>query len=143
MARGFEFRLEPLLESRKRIEEEKRRSFAACLRALDECAREAGRLDVLRAGCRDAADLRLRDAYLRRLDGRSEALEARHCALAAELDRTQEELAAASRERRLIEKLKERRRRAFDAQEARRDALELDDANARRHERALRKRVAR
>jgi hypothetical protein len=42
----------------------------------------------------------------------------------------------------VVEKIEARRRRVFEAQEARREELELDDGNARRHERALRKRGA-
>jgi flagellar biosynthesis chaperone FliJ len=45
--------------------------------------------------------------------------------------RARDDLVAASRERRVVEKLKERRLRAFLAEEARRDELELDEANAR------------
>ncbi len=75
--------------------------------------------------------MRLRDEYLRRAN----ELEA---AVAAARDA----FVDASRERRVIETIKERLRRAFDAEAARREELELDDANARRRERALCKRVA-
>ncbi len=141
MARAFEFRLEPLLDRCRRTEDERHRSFAECRRALDACDVDAERLAGARAACRDAADLRLRDAYLRHLDGQRYALDARRRELRAQLDRSRQEYVGARRERQVLEKLKDRRRRDFEAEQARREELELDDANARRHERSQRKRV--
>lgn len=131
MGRAFEFRLEPLLEVRNRIEQARERDLFAARRRLDECETRIRQLGTARGVRLHAADVRLRDAYLRRAN----ELEA---AVAAARDA----LVEASRERRVIETLKERLRRAFDAEAARREELELDDANARRRERARRKRVA-
>ncbi len=50
------------------------------------------------------------------------------------------DLVAAARERKVIEHLRERRRRAFEAEEARQEELELDESNARCRERAARDR---
>jgi flagellar FliJ protein len=140
----FEFRLEPLLEHRKSIEEKKRRDYAVCRRAVDESKGEIGALadahlwsmkQLVGAACtQSVADLRLRDAYLRSLKNAMNRERLRCEELNVACLRARDDLVAASRERRVVEKLKERRLRAFAAEEARRDELELDEANARRHE---------
>ncbi len=141
MPAKFEFRLEPLLEHRKSIEEKKRRDYAACRRAVDESQGEIGALSdahlrsmkrLTGTACmQSAADLRLRDAYLRSLQNATNREWLRCEELNFACKRARDDLVAASRERRVVEKLKERRLRAFVAEEARRDELELDEANAR------------
>jgi flagellar protein FliJ len=153
MRRTFAFGLQPLLDLRARVEEEKQRDFAACRRALDASRHEVERLAKARQRCtkelaesaraRSAVDLRLRDAHLRYLERAVDAQRRRAVELQADCERSRQELMAASRERRVIEKLKERQRILFEAEEARREELELEDANARRHERAARERRAR
>jgi flagellar protein FliJ len=153
MPAKFQFPLQPLLDWRKRVEEEKQRDFAACRRAVDESARELDRLAAARWQCarqlaasarrRPAADLRLRDAHLRSLDVAIDDERRRRCDHEAALGRARAELITASRERRVIERLKERQWRLFEAEEARREELELDESNARNRERTLRKRLAR
>lgn len=64
----------------------------------------------------------------------------RIAALQGDLEQRRRDLIAAARERRVIEKLGERRRRAFEAEEARREELELDETNARCRERTARNR---
>jgi flagellar protein FliJ len=151
MPAEFEFRLQPLLDQHKHAEDEKQRNFAACRHELDESRRELDRLiDARRAHAKElaeaarlrpAAELRLRDSHLRYLDNAIDS-ERWHCAeLEAVYECAREELIVASRKRRVIEKLKERRRQAFEAEDARREELELDDANARRYERAARERL--
>lgn len=150
---GTRYRLTPLLERRKRLEEEKQRLFASRQRALDESLDELRRLTTaLRTGTTQlceptrpvrALDLRVHDAHLRYLEATIDA-QRRHAAeLEAALGRAREELTVANRERRVIEKLEERRRQAVEDERARREELDLDDANARRHERAARERLAR
>lgn len=144
MPAKFEFRLEPLLEHRRSIEEKKRQDYAVCRRAVDE---SKGEIDALAdahlwsmrqlvgaAYTQSAADLRLRDAYLRSLQNAMNREWLRREKLNLALNLARSDLVAASRERRVVEKLKERRLRAFAAEEARRDELEFDEANARRHE---------
>lgn len=147
----FEFRLQPLLDRRQRLEEEKQRRFAACRRAADECAGELERLGhawqqglrqlVESARLGPAADLRLRDGHLGALEAALVDERLRRSDLEAACERAREELIFANRSRRVIQKLKERRARAFEAEETRREELELDEANARRHERDARKRL--
>jgi flagellar FliJ protein len=140
MAR-FVFRLQPVLDERRRKEEEKQLEFARAKAARDEHSRELDRLaGALRARGRalhecamtgSAANLRLYDAHLRYLERAIDSGERCHVDSTAALDRAAAELLEANRERRLIEKLKERRLHEFEREEARRDELELDEANAR------------
>jgi flagellar export protein FliJ len=52
------------------------------------------------------------------------------------LDRARNELLEASKEKKVVEKLKERRREAHALEEQRMEQKELDDGNARRYGRA-------
>ena len=147
----FAFRLQPLLEQRKRVEQEKQRDFAATRRIRDEGRRELERLADARrwfmqqlaasARAHPPAALRLRDAHLRSIESALDRQRGRLEELEAAYDRAREALLSASRERRVIEKLKERRQRDFEAEQTRREALELDDANACRYSGAPRKRL--
>jgi flagellar protein FliJ len=141
MAR-FVFPLQPLLDERRRKEEAKQLAFVRVKAARDERSRELDRLAVaLRARGRalhecamtgSTAKLRLYDTNLRYLERALQSLEKGGAETSAAFDRAAAELLDANRERRLIEKLKERRLQAFEREEARRDELELDEANARR-----------
>lgn len=152
MPRKFRFALQPVLEWRKQTEREKQCKLAACRRDLDGCAFELERLSGLRRHCMkqlvarahasSGVELRLRDAHLRGLVDAIDDTRARHAQLTATCERAREELVTASREVRIVERLRERRRSIFDAEEARRDELELDEANACSHERRLRERLA-
>ena len=151
MSAKFDFRLQPLLQRRKRIEDEKRRDFAACRRVRDEGRCELERLSdesrrsveqlVTSACMRPAAELRLRDAHLRSLEAAIDDQHRRLREYEASCESAREALISASQERRVMERLKERWRRAFEADEGRREALELDEANARRHDHAARTRL--
>jgi flagellar protein FliJ len=140
MAR-FVFPLQPVLDARRRKEEEKQCAFAGAKAARDENLRDLGRLDgALRIGGRalhecavigSAANLRLYDAHLGYLERTLQSREKSRAESAPTFDRAASELYAANRERRLLEKLKERRLQEFEREEARRDERELDEANAR------------
>ncbi|MGB8908161.1 MAG: flagellar export protein FliJ [Candidatus Cybelea sp.] len=144
MPARFDFRLAPLLDHRKRVEEEKQREFAACRRAIEECRREIERLGGQRrrsieqlvgsVRTQSARELRLRDAHLRRVELAIDDERLRQGELSVAYERARDELIAASRERRIVEKLKERRYRAYQAEAARCEEIELDEANARRRE---------
>jgi flagellar protein FliJ len=148
MAGGFVFRLQMLLDERTRLERTKQHAFALAAQVLEKNSRELERLArALRAGgialhqsalSGSTSHLRAHDAHLRFLERIVESYEARNLESALALDRAAQELLRANRERRLVEKLKERRRRAFEQEEARRDELELQDANAQRRERTAR-----
>ncbi len=142
----FAFALQPVLDHRKRIEDEKQLVVAQRKRALDEAERELERLnDEFRrhaAMLRDSHEkLETRElqciyAHLQFLD-RCIVAQIRIVAdRRVALDRAREELLEASREKKVVEKLKERRREAFALEGQRIEQKELDDSNARRFGRA-------
>lgn len=153
MPAKFRFALQPLLKWRARAEEEKQRDFFAARRLLEECDRELQRLAavygqcakqlVASAGTGRAADFRVADSSLLFLQAAMGRERLHRSKLQTTCDRARDALVVASRERRVIEKLKERRLREFEAAEARREELEIDEANARRYERAAFKGAAR
>ncbi len=117
----FHFGLAPLLEHRRRIEKERERRFSRCRQELQALESNVPRVcDALpwyydrwiAARRQQAAGLRVRLKELR--DG----------------------FIAARRDRRVLERLYERRRDAYDAQLARYEEMEIDEANA-----ALRRRA--
>jgi flagellar export protein FliJ len=141
MLAKFQFRLQPLLDCRQRVEEEKQRQAAAVSQILAECEGELARLAAIRETCvekivesayaRSGWELGLRDAHLRSVDAALRA-RSRNCGdFRTEQRRAHDDLVAARRERRVIEALKERRYRAFTAQRELCDERELDEANAR------------
>jgi flagellar export protein FliJ len=129
MAARFRFALQPLLDRRGRVEEEKQHRFDLRRRERDDALREGDRLvaalteRALRTS--DAGSLAVYDAAIAARQRRAA------CAESA-LETAREELIAARRDRRAIEKLRDRRRHAFEEEEARREELEIDEANARR-----------
>lgn len=128
MASKFHFGLQPLLDLRKRIEETKQQAFAARRRELDERLREMERLNAAFAPAARGLGSPLLLSYL---DDAIRAQRSRIAKLESPLEVAREELIAASRERRVIEKLLERRRGEFEAKRAREDEQELEEANRR------------
>jgi flagellar export protein FliJ len=129
MAPPFDFRLAPLLDRRRSVEEEKQRRCALRLRECGDAALERDRLVSALAErathSTDAGSLAVLDIAI--------AVQRRRAAEAQfALEAARDELTAASRERAAIEKLRERRLREFEEEEARRDELEIEEANARR-----------
>ncbi len=127
MARAFRFSLQPLLDRRVEIEDEYRRQVAAARGALDEARAALERL-MAAVAAKPYLDAAIA-AQLRRI-----------AELQGGLERKRHDLVAAARERKVIEKLRERRRRAFAAEEAQREELELDETNARCRENGARDR---
>ncbi len=142
----FAFTLQPVLDQRKRIEEEKQQITAARQRDLDAAESELRRLnaefkhcsDLLREQHRalDAESLRRHYAHIQFLDrcivAQIQVVAERRVAL----DRARAELLAASKERKAVDTLKERRYEAHVAEERRIEQNELDDGNARRYGRS-------
>lgn len=141
MRKKFTFALQPVLDYRKRIEDQKQQTLATRQRAWEEARRELDRLnDEFRSNSRelrdrhrefDVEELRLRYAHLqfldRTIDAQIKVLAERQVAL----DRARKDLIAASKNRKVVDKLKERRRSAHTAEELRVEQIELDDGNAR------------
>ena len=146
MARKFAFALQPVLDHRKRIEDERKQTMALRQRALDEARRELQALNdefrrhslELRTRHRELEieELRMHYAHLQFLDrsilAQSKVVAERQGAV----ERARRDLVEASKNRKVVDKLKERKRAVFVAEEMRVEQLELDDGNARRHGRA-------
>jgi len=139
----FTFALQPVLDRRKRIEDEKQLIVAARARSLDEAERELARLNE---------EFRRHSVMLREKHAKLETRELQsiyahlqfldRCIIAqirivaerrVALDRARTELLEASKEKKIVEKLKERRREGFVLEEQRIEQKELDDGNARRY----------
>jgi len=153
MAAPFRFALQAVLDARQRAEDEKMRDLTARRGALDAAEAELERIAGARERCLGelvksahtaaAVNLRVRDAHLRRLDAAFAEESLRRGELFAAWKSARDAFLAARRARRTLERLKGRRRRAFEAEEARREELELDESNARAYDRARRERPPR
>jgi flagellar protein FliJ len=138
----FAFALQPVLDHRKRIEDEKQLVVAQRQRALDEAERELERLNrefrshaaMLREKHKklETRELQSIYAHLQFLDRCTVAQIRIVAERRVALDRARAELLEASKEKKIVEKLKERRREAFVVEEQRVEQKELDDGNARR-----------
>ena len=142
MMRKFKFALQPVLGHRERIEDEKQQVFAArsseLQAALEDLARLNGDFKRYSTALRDdhaqlsTDELRWHYAHLEYLDrciARQHTVIAQ-CRQAVELARV--DLTAASQDRKVMEKLKNKRYEQHRALEAAYEQRELDDANARR-----------
>jgi flagellar export protein FliJ len=128
----FQFRLQPLLDRRRREEEEKLHRYARYERERDDALRAGDRL----AAAFDRHAARASEAgTLAALDAGIAALRRRAAQAQSALAGARDDLIAARRARRAIEKLRERRLHAYESDEAKRDELEIDEANARRRSR--------
>lgn len=145
-AKAFRFRLEPVLGHRERIERERSGEHGRAL--ADQLAAEAARdgLIARRDASRatlvaehnrlDAMTLRATYAHLDYLDRAILSAQQRVDACADETERARLRLVDAARDRKVLETLKERRRDAYLLDAAHAEQRELDDHNARHHERA-------
>lgn len=141
MRKKFSFTLQPVLDHRKRIEDQKQQSLATRQQAWEDARRELDRLnDEFRSNSRelrerhnafDVEELRLRYAHLQFLDRMIDAQIKVVAERQVALDRARKELIAASKNRKVVDKLKERRKLAYTAEELRFEQIELDDGNAR------------
>ena len=144
----FRFRLQPVLDLRGRIVDERQREMALKLRDLTEAQALAARLEAEREARRgaltrdhagfDVETLRATYAHLAYLDRSIEDHAVRVAACVAEFDRAQVRLVEASTDRKVLETLKTRRYEVFVAGEAVVEQREVDDQNARRYGRAQR-----
>lgn len=133
----FRFRLEKILGLRERAEKEAARRLSeilnrrqACLREMERLGQERRRLIVRREGLQRG---RVRTAELQQnryqiivLDRAAVFARDRLADLENQIDAARETLTEKSRERRLIEKLKEKRLQEFELEERRRERRELD-----------------
>lgn len=141
----FKFNLEPVLEQRTRIEEEKQQALAARQAELQAAVNELAQMDAkykrYATTLRDdhaslsTEELRAHYAHLEYLDRKIVMQHARIAGFRSAADRARAELVAASKERKVIEKLKERRLEEHRAAETAQEQRDLDESNARRHRR--------
>jgi len=141
MAKGFAYRLEPLLKLRRRYEDEQKRVVAARLREISvleqrqqvleqEIVRQAEAMRrALGAGEVEMEHLRMSRHWMLRLRRgvleTDAALSAERALLAAE----RQALAEARKNTKVLERLKERRREEWWTAWQRREQAELDEMN--------------
>jgi flagellar FliJ protein len=143
----FKFALEPVLDHRERIEDEKQQILAERQRELraaeDELARLNAEFKRYSTALREdhaklsSEELRWHYAHLEYLD---RCMTMQHGIIyqrRAAVDRARADLAHASKERKVIEKLKDRRFEEHRALQAAQEQKDLDDTNNRRHDRSL------
>jgi flagellar FliJ protein len=135
---SFRFRLQRVLELREEAEQARARALASAQDAAEAARRAEEALAALRASSRaeiEAAQAELpRVGHLHGLGMVLESLEAR-LAGAAEMRTTaehqvqqaQEELADAARERRILDRLKEKHAEEWRAAEAQKDRVQMDE----------------
>lgn len=141
--RKFKFTLDPVLQHRERIEEEKQQVLAERQRELQAAEQELARLnnDFKRFSKRlrddhaelSTEELRWHYAHLEFLD---RCITMQHAAISqhrAAVERARQDLVEASKERKAMDKLKDKRLAEHRAQEAAFEQKELDDSNNRRY----------
>lgn len=139
----FKFTLEPVLDHRERIEDEKQQIMAVRQRELkaaeDELARLNGEFKRYSTRLREdhagltSDELRWHYAHLEYLD---RCMTMQHGIIAtrrAALERARADLVTASKDRKVIEKLKDRRLEEYHSLQAAQEQKDLDDSNNRRH----------
>jgi flagellar FliJ protein len=135
----FKFQLAGVLEHRKNIEEGKQRALAAVLAEMQRLKNDLADLDqVARTAVADLRDNRLTGqldlsflAAHRRFTGsvqrRAVAIVQKMALVQRSVDEARAALAAAAKDRKIIEKLRERQLERWQAQQHRQEADELDD----------------
>jgi flagellar biosynthesis chaperone FliJ len=123
----FRFRLQPVLDVRERVQDERQRDLALKKRDLVEAETALAALEA------DRDDQR---AALVRGHRAIEDQAVRVSACGDEVDRAKAKLVAANTDRKVLETLRTRRRDAFNAEVAQAEQREVDDQNARRYGRA-------
>jgi len=141
----FIFRLAPVLRHRERIEEEKKMLLAEEQRRLAEAKAARQRLRDRRETLArelvaehrklDVETLRLTYAHLDFLAREINTADWNVAKATGAVDAAREVLVRASKDRKILDRLRERAQANFDREVARAEHRELDDANARRYAR--------
>lgn len=139
----FEFRLSPLLSLRETVRDEKRELLADALRVAEGIDAQLAEIAELMAHIkrRQAAGVgrvdvdRLLDAsrYETVLMVERMRLEQQRAAVAEEIERRRQALAAADVEVRVLEKLRDKQAERFRLEQERQDAKRLDEVASLRH----------
>ena len=135
----FKFQLEGVLEHRKNLEEEKQRALAGVLAEMQRLKNDLAELDQsARSAVDDLRENRLTGpldlSYLaahRRFTGsvqrKALALVQKMALVQREIDQARAALAEAAKQRKIIEKLRERQLERWTSQQHRQEMDELDD----------------
>lgn len=143
MAKRFRWRLETVLKSKHRAEEQRQQDLAQAISQLNVEQAERGRIVALQMQCRqdlkqfqtgrlNVSDLAQINIYLDALERQCEKVETRIKEAQETVDVTREKLAQAVRERQVLEKLKTQDYQAFQKAERKRDQAMMDELAARR-----------
>ncbi len=139
----FSFKLEPLYEYRKLIEELKLKDFGSAMKTLseqeaklnkikDEHKRSSSEMDRMKEAGGELDELRLYTSYLqglkRHIDAQQEVI--RKCAL--ELERRRGEFIEASKEKKLIKTIKDKSFSEYTMQLGKQEQKITDDSNTSR-----------
>lgn len=141
----FRFRLEPVLDVRARAEQLKQRELAQAQAALEDArnrhaslvAEHAAVAASVRERHRDFDAVELQNAYARLefLTREIEHAQSESAVAQGVVDRARARLIVASKDRKVLETLKERRRAAHQQDESQLEQRTLDDDNGRREAR--------
>lgn len=144
MARPFVFRLQKVLDYRAQLEEQAKlelaRAIAAHARQQQAVAEMEARLEEHRhkgfsRSTSDANDLWLWRQYLQALEQDLTVARSDLARLALKLQKARQDAVARSRDRKLLEKLKEHQARKHHEEAALREQKDADEMAALRHER--------
>lgn len=143
MAKRFVWRLETVLKSKHRAEEQQQQVLAQALSKLAREQSEKARIDELQVKCRqdlkqfqsgrlNVSDLAQINMYLERLDQQCQHIEKQIELAQKGVHQAREKLAQAVRERQVLENLKAQDYQAFKKEERKRDQALMDELAARR-----------
>jgi len=136
--RKYQFRLERLLEIRKYRELESELKLAA---ATGECVRlqtEISEMDLARrstlaqryeVGGVDLAYLTAAELYMQRLDANTRSNQEELIERERERDAARDEYLAASRDRKVLDRLKEKRETVYRREQLKQEIFEVDDSS--------------
>jgi flagellar FliJ protein len=131
----FTFKLEAVLEQRKNAERQRQRDVATAQHAVLKLQAEIDALVAvsrssaaeLRTGRLSAATLAAHQRFILSTRHKARALKQQHAAAERDLHDAQAALTEAAKQRKVMEKLREREHAKWAEQQRRRDAQEADD----------------
>lgn len=139
----FQFSLEAVLEQRQRVEDERQRDLAKVRQQMREAQDELRQLDqALQATLADVRsnrlvgqiDLNFLAAYRRyaaAVQRKGTQMAQKMALIQREIDRAQAALAEASKQRKIIEKLREKQEAKWKLEQSRKETAQLDEASMR------------
>jgi flagellar FliJ protein len=131
----FTFKLDGVLEQRKNVERQRQRDVATAQKLLLKFQAEIDAIAAvsrssaieLRCGRLSAASLAAHQRFILSMRHKSKSLKLQHAQAERELHDAQAALTEAAKQRKVMEKLREREHAKWAQQQRRRDAQEADD----------------